>query len=440
VTTSTGISSGKSYNAARKQLVLIIVGCFLFVALFYYYTEQMVELVDNDTAGSSLRLTDFAYYTLIAKAFWFEQELQIYNPEIQAKIIAQQTGSRINFAMPVNLTPIGFLFWWPISFVAKWNLALSYAIWACISLGLLMTSAAVAYRYAGQVGVSGTRFFSLLFFIGVTSTTTMACIYLGQTALFAAAILFFIVMLAGVPRKERTKRQNLTLVLLCVLLAIKPNHFGLAVGALLIFGEWVTVLWAGLGVLGLLGVLTLFFSSSWMSGYIDSLALYLQPDVPKIYEFAFVPEAMNVFRTAFQLSLGEGLASGISLAVFFGGSFAIVLLGMIRVWRRKESTSNRITCLSPQWLVLCFFGLYLTVSPHCNMYDETLLLSMFLLAFCYAKPDTFQLGWRTILLFLGSVVTFHWLWFASLATLWIFWLVKVFVIGWLLVSVQSAES
>ena len=124
---------------SRRVYMLVALGCAVGGILFHLFISRSLPIVS--LRDGVVTMADFAYHILVARAVWFEGAGSYLNPQTQQQIISTALASPIVGAMPIGVTPIGFLVWVPFAFVATFDVVISYSLWVAVSMLVLLCAA-----------------------------------------------------------------------------------------------------------------------------------------------------------------------------------------------------------------------------------------------------------------------------------------------------------
>jgi hypothetical protein len=171
---------------------------------FHRFVSKQLEFVAY--SNGYLRIQDYAYHIIIVKAFWFDGFGNIYDLSFQQQALSAHVGSRILTVMPLGITPIALIVWFPFAFVACFNMALSYTLWITLSVSIL----GLALWKVGRQIFQRKRISLLpitLSVVTLISSTTFFAIILGQTSVLAAGLLIYLIFIVN--RDDNEMREEI---------------------------------------------------------------------------------------------------------------------------------------------------------------------------------------------------------------------------------------
>ena len=267
--------------------------------------------------------------------------------------------------MPLGVTPLALLLWYPFAFFAQESLSVANTLWVSFSCAVFAFSALELCVWFLEKRRSAFSFFFVLLCVVLCSHTLLSAVLLGQTSLLGLGALLLLFLEEQRASEEGRELQLSLVLILFFALALKPTYLLLAAGFLFCFGYFRAL---GLS-LSFLFVLLLFLLPRFgMRGgfdYLHSLAVYTQA-IPIYYQDSIVPHTMNIFRTAFAPLLGEVVAARLSSLFFSLGVFGVFCL---RLFSQQ----------SPRFLVLLLFFIFLVFAPYLGAYEELFVLGAFVL-------------------------------------------------------------
>ena len=119
-------------NKNCKWYLLICVLSISLIYCFHRYISQKIEFVAY--SNGILKIQDYSCYIIITKTFWFDSFGDIYKLTFQQQALSAYIGTKIYTVMPLGITPIALLVWFPFAYVARFNMAISYTLWITFSV------------------------------------------------------------------------------------------------------------------------------------------------------------------------------------------------------------------------------------------------------------------------------------------------------------------
>ena len=411
----------------KKCLIVCFVGILLALCFHHFISQKIKFVTYND---GYLKIQDYAYYIIIAKAFWFEGFGNIYEIYFQQQALSMHIGAQIYYVMPLGITPIALVVWLPFAYVARFSMALSYTLWSAFSLGFLFISLWSVFRYAFQLKKL-TLLPIALSFVNLFSLHILLSIYGGQTSVLAAGLL---VHLIYIMHRTATKSQSdnwLLIVLLIFLLGIKPPHIALGLGLLLVYGRWREALYSVVIVLVVLIGITPMLSVEWVPSYFKILPMYSRKDVPNIYAWSISLGTMNIFRSAYRSIIGENIAVFVSFFVTYGVYLSVVGISVLSKIRGKSIDKLFPLKVTKEQLFVLLVASYLLFAPYAGGYEDILFLPIFIMVLLCGNTPPLTSFKSLTLTFILFVILLHTL-FPPNKPLWLLWLLKALILGYML--------
>lgn len=411
----------------KRRLII----CFIAILLtlcFHFFISEQIDFVTY--SNGNYKIQDYAYYIIIAKAFWFHGFGNIYEIYFHQQALSMHIGSQIYYVMPLGITPIALVVWLPFAYVARFNMALSYTLWSAFSLWVLFSALWNVFRYAFQLKKL-TLLPIALCFVTLFSLHILLSIYGGQTSVLSAGLL---VHLIYIMHRTATKSQSynwLLIVLLIFMLAIKPPHIALGLGLLLIYGRWREALYSVVLIIVVLVGLTQMLSVNWVSSYLKILPMYARKDIPDIYAWSIVLGTMNIFRSAFGSIIGENLAILVSFVVTYGVYFSIIGISVLSKIKGKSVVKLFSLNLTREQLFVLLVASYLLFAPYAGGYEDILFLPIFVMVLLSGNTPPLTSYESLTLIFILFVILLHTI-FPPNKPLWLLWLLKALILGYML--------
>jgi len=420
----------KSY---KKYLIVCFVSVLL-VCCFHHFVSRQIPFIKY--SNGFLAITDYAYYIILVKAFWFEGLGNIYELSFQQQALATHVGSQINMAMPMGgITPIGLVVWLPFAYVARFSMSLSYTLWITFSVGILLIALWNGFRYASQFKKPDllpiTLSFATLF-----SWNMLLSICGGQTSFLAAGVLMSLFYIVYKTVNESRSSNCLLITLLIFVLGIKPQYFALGLGLLIIFGMWRDAIYSiALVIVFFIGVTSL-LTVEWMSSYLNLLRIYSQGSFPDVYAWSITIETMNIFRSAFRNFIGDNivvLISNIVTCSVYMGVMGLSILAKIRGKSIEELSPLRVT---KEQLFVLLVASYLLFAPSAGAYEDILLLPVFITVLYVGNTPPLTSYKSFVLVSFVFVILLH-NFFRFYKPIWLFWSLKAVILFYMLKFCRS---
>lgn len=420
-------------NISLKQRLVVCFVSVLFVLCFHHFVSKKMEFVTY--SNGYFKIQDYAYYIIIAKAFWFEGFGNIYKLTFQQQALSAHVGSYICTVMPLGISPIALVVWLPFAYVAHFSMALSYTLWITFSLGILFTALWRVVRYVFQVKKLELLPITLSF-VTIFSVTMGITLLLGQTSPLAAGLLIHLIYFVHKTGKELKSSSWLPIFLLIIFLGIKPTYLSLGLGLLIIYGMWRQTIYSVVVVIFVLICVTPILTTDWILSYLHQLSIFSRKVIPDAYAWAFAPHTMNIFRSAFRNMIGDKVANLISTIVTCCVYMTVVGFSIFAKIR-----SNSTDMLSPlrvtkgQRFVL-IVGSYLLFAPYAGGYEDVLLLSIFVMVMLYGNTPPLTSYKSLALVFILFIILLHNI-LPLNKPLWLFWILKAVILGYMLSFCRS---
>lgn len=419
-------------TAIRNYKRWLIV-CFVSVLVticFHHFISKQIDFVAH--SKGHLKIQDYAYHIILIKSFWFDGFGDIYKLTFQQQALSAYIGSPIYKAMPLGITPIALVVWFPFAYVARINMALSYTLWIAFSIGVLLT----ALWKIGRHVFKNKKLQLLpitLSFIVVFSATSFYAIFIGQTSLLASGLLLHLLFFAFKTSDQSKSGNLLPIILVILILGIKPPYIALGLGILIIYGMWREAFYSAAFVLIVLIGLTPMLSIDWIHSYLDLLGMYSHGTIPDVYASSIVPHTMNIFRSAFKNFIGDNMASLISNVVAY--SVYLAVIGYCHLSKLEYSFKEQVSVfkLAKAQLIILIIASYLLFAPYVNGYEDLLIISVLAIGLIYGDfpPLTNCSSLALIIIFF---LVIHHNFFPPDKPLWIFWIFKAVILGYIFKS------
>jgi hypothetical protein len=389
---------------------------------FHRFVSKQLEFVAY--SNGYLRIQDYAYHIIIVKAFWFDGFGNIYDLSFQQQALSAHVGSRILTVMPLGITPIALIVWFPFAFVACFNMALSYTLWITLSVSIL----GLALWKVGRQIFQRKRISLLpitLSVVTLISSTTFFAIILGQTSVLAAGLLIYLIFIVNRDDNEMRGRDKIIIFSLMLLLGIKPPYIALGFGLLMICEMWGEALFTAAFIILVIIGLSYLLKVEWINSYLDLVQMYSRGDFPTVYAWAIVPETMNIFRSAFRNYIGNNLSNLISNILIY--SVYIGVIGFCFVLKIK-SKPNQIIRITKHQLFILLVGSYLLFAPYAGGYEDVLFLPVFItVVFTGDTPNL--TNYKSLLIIFSLVVILLHNYLPPNKPLWLLWILKAVILG-----------
>ena len=374
-----------------------------------------------------LEVQDFAYHIIIIKNFWFNDFGDIYKLEFQKKSLSKHIKTRIDYVMPLGITPIALLIWFPFAYISNYSIALSYTLWIACSLLILYSS--LWYIIIDLFKEKKPPFLlSILFILTLFSPAFLGALFLGQTSIFASGMIIH--LLRFLRKKNKTTRWIPYLILFS--LGIKPVYSIIAFGILIIYQKWREAFVSVIIIIFYLILITPLITIEWVGSYINLLQMYSSGRFPKSYAWSIVPHTMNIFRSAFTNVIGDIYSNLISSLITIVTYFFVITYSIINL---KNNTKGRnfFKSISNEQALLILIGGYLLFAPYANAYEDFLVLPVLVilaLSGIVPKLSIFQSTLFAIAFFIilsqSCLNTKNFLWFLWIVKAAIFLLIYFF--------------
>ena len=330
----------------KKRSIVCFAGVLLALC-FHHFISNKTEFVTY--SNGNLKIQDYAYYIIIAKAFWFDGFGNIYKLTFQQQALSAYVGSHIYTVMPLGISPIALVVWLPFAYVAHFSMALSYTLWVTFSLFILFTALWKVGRYVFQVKKLELLPITLSF-VTIFSVTMGITLLLGQTSPLAAGLLIHLIYFVHKTGKELNSGSWVPILFIIFLLGIKPTYLALGLGLLIIYGMWRQTIYSVVVVIFALICVTPILTTAWVLSYLHQLSTFSRKVVPDAYAWAFAPHTMNIFRSAFRSIIGDNIASLISTIVTCSVYMGVVVFSVF-----EKIRSNSTDILSPLRVTKVFY-------------------------------------------------------------------------------------
>lgn len=385
-------------------------------ALYYSLVATRLDLIAY--ADGVLRITDFAYYVVMVRAFWLDGHRSLYGAADHLVVMRELTGADLRAAMPLGSTPVVVFVYAPFVLLSRLSMAVAQSVWVGLSLAALTMMLA---RFQSEwAAVSRGNRLRWWLAVGITlgSFASLATLLLGQTSLAALAALGLIVQTC---RSSRTVSRSVALLALLVV-GLKPTYLVFALLILCAYRRWRLLLAALALAAASSAAFTVLSGPGWWRDYWRMLGMFSAADIPPEFRSAFALPKMNIFRSAWATWIPDATALMLTTVMALVGS-AAAGAGLIRdLWTAEPPGSPR--ALSRCALLV---GVYLLFAPYASAYEDLMLvLPVFLLL--VARPERLS-DWRMLPLLGALLVSCNALPLLSPATREMLWCVKVLACG-----------
>jgi len=411
----------------KKRSVL----CFASVLLifcFHRFVSQKISFIRFST--DSIVITDYTYYIIMVKAFWFQGLGNIYELSFQNHALSMHVGSQIHVAMPLGSTPIGLVLWLPFAYVARCSMPLSYTLWSSFSIGVLLVSLWNVSRYAFQLKKLDLLPITLVL-VTLFSLNTLFSIYLGQTSVLAAGVLINLFYIVHKTVNESQSGNWLLILLLIFILGIKPTYIALGLGLLIIYGMWKEMLYSAILIIVVLIGITPLLTVEWVPSYLNHLRMFSQGNIPDVYAGAVTLETTNIFRSAFRLIFSDSFVSLISNVIYYSVYISVIgLFSFVKIRGKSIDQLGPLKITKEQFFVLLVTS-YLLFVPFAGAYEDVLLLTVFVTVLIVGNTPPLNSYKSFVLVFFLFIILLHNI-FPLNKPLWLFWILKAVILGYML--------
>lgn len=363
--------------------------------VYWWLFASRVELIRFQ--DGSLTISDFSYYAVLVRGFWFEGHRGFYNLADNIEVLKSLTSPDFRWVMPLAVTPSAVFVFAPFSWIAQTSIAWAQSIWVGMGLSCLFLSGLSFFsswkknsqlRESSFIVIFGLLLSSQVFFINLAQ---------GQTSIFFLATLLF---LAASGDRPLAWPQFFA----CFFAGVKPAYLLFVLFLLLGLKNWRLVFLSLLQVAASVGVFTLLCGTGWLAEYQYTFSLFKMFPLPEQVASAFYFDGMNLFRTAFKGFIEERTAVEWSNRLLFLGLFfsGLSLLRLIVLSIRGED-QKKFHFLTPLYLLM---GCYFLFSPYIGTYEEILLSFPPLGACVFRKRPVPPLLFLGVLLFLALSLNF----------------------------------
>jgi hypothetical protein len=347
-----GVDVGPVYS--KKTLILLVLGLTIIFTLCFSLTifRQISPLFH---LNGELRISDFAYYSEVTRAFWSGEYDQIYSLEVLQKFSDNLAAQKVAHLLPVNITPIGFIelallttsFFPSLSVCQSLFLGFSYALFVSV---IWYIAACTQYRLSIYVVV-------VAFMVSPINQVITAT---GQFSVLIAALLLLQLQLLS-SSKVRTPYLMGELVL-PLLIACKPHYFFLSLFFVGIFRGLRTTLFPLTAFLICVLALTHKLGINWVSSYLyASFLFHLKQGAASEFDGSFVPQ-LKIFKYAFAQWFSTTALSVIGAGIILVTSVSLTLM------------RGRLS-LQEKYIAACLVvGVVSLFAPFWPVYDEFLLI------------------------------------------------------------------
>ena len=159
-----------------------------FSALYYLSFAANVELITFQ--NGVLKISDFAYYSVIVRAFWFQGHRGFYNLDGNIEVLRQLTDPQFEGVMPLAVTPVAPVVLLPFSWISLSSVPLAQSVWVGLSLSAIAWGI-FCHRalWASFPPIRKIQGFALLLLL-ISSNVFFVTLALGQTSLLLLCLLY----------------------------------------------------------------------------------------------------------------------------------------------------------------------------------------------------------------------------------------------------------
>ncbi len=393
-----------------KALSVLLLGV-LFGALHLAYYG-----IDNDPIflqNGALRISDFAYYVVIIRSFWFGGPRGIYSLEDNLAVLRELLGTDIGGVMPLAVTPASAFLFLPFAVVSLFSMSVAKSFWCGLSMAAVLTAAS-GFRDIWTGTSSHSRIkLGLAAAIVFLSHSFFLTLWLGQTSLF-----FFASLLSLLNALRKGDRRILPVLPALFFAGLKPTYFGIMVLVLLVYGAWRAISIAASFLAAAALFCTVYTSPVWISEYVSMFTVFSRYPLPPEFRLPFAFDQMNVFRSGWSSFASQETLLTLSRSVLFiavaGGAVSILR----NLQRQDEIGAKRrmiilTACyvlfspyLSPYEEILAAFPILLIISGAPEYLDSRRFLSCLLLLFLVLNFNPLLTPWNRELLWIAKAVLF----------------------------------
>lgn len=410
----------------KRRLKICFIGTLLILCFHFFISEQIDFIT---CSNGNLIIQDYAYYIIITKTFWFDDFGDIYKLAFQQQALSAYVGLPITKAMPLGITPIALVVWFPFAYVARVNMALSYTLWIMFSLGILFTALWRIDRHVFQL-----KKFELLpitlSFVTIFSTTMFRALHLGQTSVLATGLLIHLLYFVHKPDKELKSGNWAPILFIIFLLGIKPTYLALGLGLLIIYLMLWQTIYSLVVVIFVLIFVTPILSTDWILSYLHQLSIFTRKAIPDAYASAFAPHTMHIFRSSFSKMIGDKFAILISSIVTCCVYISVVGFSIFSKISSNPPDHLPSLIVTKGQLFILIIGSYLLFAPYAGGYEDVLLLSVFIMVMLYGNTPPLK-NFKSLTLTVILVVILLQPLFPPNKPLWLLWLLKTLILGYM---------
>jgi hypothetical protein len=410
-----------------KKCWIVCFAGLLLVLCFHFFISKQIDFVTY--SNGNFKIQDYAYYIIIAKAFWFGGFGNIYEIYFHQEALSMHLGENIYYVMPMGTTPISLVLWLPFAYVSRFSISLSYTLWSAFSLGVLFVGSWNGFRYAfhlKKIELLPTT----LSLVTLFSYHTLLSIYAGQTSVLSVGLLIYLLYIVH-STAHKSKSDNWLFIALSIfILAIKPPYVALGLGLLMIYGRWRETLYSVVLISVVLIGITPMLGVEWVSSYLKILPIYSRKNIPDIYAWSITLETMNIFRSAYRNIIGDNIATFISFFVIYSVYLGVIGLSVLSIIRGTSIDNlSPLKILKGQLFVLLIAS-YLLFAPYAGGYEDVLFLPVFITVLLIGKTPNLTDYKSLLLIFSLFVVSLH-NHFPLDKPLWFFWILKAVILGYM---------
>lgn len=374
----------------------VLIYLCLWKVLYSWFTAHPVML----TSTGNIQVSDFVYYVIFARAFWFENLSDLYSSSAYLQVLPTIVGNAIPVPMPLGISPIALVLLFPFAMLSYLSFEIAQAAWVAFSLQLLGYQSLLVFRRLSDQGTVLKVLIGIAACIFVGSTTMVVAISHGQTSIFATGALLFIFLncfglnpsinsTAMACEKSFWGQHNYLTIFAFIALAVKPQYFAIALCMLLLSGNRRTAFLGATLAATLTILVSLKLNISWIHDYMSGMSVFSSGDIPKNYRHAFAPTSMNLFSSAFTPYLGQRLCMTVSNVVSTITFVSIIAIASLPTFFERLFPRLTTLCENSRGVVVCL-GAYLLFMPYAGSYEDLLLWLLLSITLISQTSTTFQ--------------------------------------------------
>lgn len=356
-------SSAIPCRASWSLHTIPVLGLFLAVVIVYVCSLPLgVPLYS--LRDQVLTIQDFAFYFNCVRSFWFRTVSGLYSGSDIRQALHGLLGAAPPAVLPNPMSPTAIVIWLPLVVVAGHSIAVACWMWMVISL---MAFCGVVRSVCSRVVERGWTSWAICAgcLLALISNVGQRTAVLGQSSLFAAAVIGYLAFLLARDDSERPSPWMLAVLLF--LASIKLPYLVVGLGLLIVERRWAAIGLCAALFLGCFVIGAVWGTPEWMSGYMATIGRYVSGSFSdrEFYMADFQANSLTWERVASRFVSPSFAIVG----QWFGRGVGVISMLSVFCLRDRIATPLRVE-LSLRLLL----GTYLIFSSYLGYYEQLLLV------------------------------------------------------------------